>query len=106
MNGLPISSIISSNDLTKLNSSESLALLTNLSSSTITIDTSSKQALARNIPTNTTLASVVGFTSFVPIQLIASTNSFQLASLVSNMDFNDISNGRAGFIASQVCVQS
>jgi hypothetical protein len=104
VNGLPISSIISSNELTKLNSSESLALLTNLSSSTI--DASSIQALAKNIPTNTALASVVGFTSFVPIQLIASTNSLQLASLVSNMDLNDISNGRAGFISSQVCVRS
>ena len=104
MNGLPLSSVISSNDLTKLNSSQALALLTNLSSSSL--DSASQQALASNIPTNTTLSSVVGSTAYVPIQLITNTNASQLSSLISSMDLNDMSTSKAAYICSQVSQSS
>ena len=97
---MPLSSVISSNDLTKLNSSQSLALLTNLSSSSL--DSDSQKALASNLPTNTSLSTVVSSAAYVPIQLITNTNSSQLASLISNMNLNDMTADKAAYIASQV----
>ncbi len=103
MNGLPLSSVVLSNDLTKLSSSQALALLTNLSSSSF--DASSAKALASNIPTNINLASLnhtAYFTVYVPIQLIENTNASQLASLVIDMDLALMTADRSGYIGSQV----